>query len=125
VAKKARRKLEEEDEVHTFQFPPFDETAFLAHEFEQSRATGIAFGIALGLGAISYLIDRANLGGFLIVLPVVVGLGVIAFSPYLFQRLRPNTAPEYTRGDWASLLLMQIFGWLGFWFLLLNAFPPP
>ena len=42
-------------------------------------------------------------------------------SPWIFQRLRPASS-EYTKGDWASLILMQTFGWLGIWFVLTDLF---
>ena len=42
---------------------------------------------------------------------------LLAGSPILIQRLRPK-ASEYTRGEWAGLILLEFFGWVGFWFLL-------
>jgi hypothetical protein len=119
VAKKARRKPDEEEEYRTFKFPEFDEGKFLSHEFEQTGAAVVAVGLAVLLGAASFLIDRANL----IFLPPVVAIAVIAFSPYLIQRIRPPKNP-YTKGEWVGLLVTELFGWLGVWFLFLNVFHP-
>jgi hypothetical protein len=120
VAKKARKKLEEDAEVGSFQFPEFDERSFIAHEFEQTIATGFAVAIAVGLAALSFGIDRGlsaySQPTLQWLVPLAVSIAVIAFSPLIVQRLRPN-APEYTRGDWASVILLEVFGWLGFWFL--------
>jgi hypothetical protein len=113
VAKKARRRLDADEEFRSFRFPVFDETAFVRHEFEQSVATGIAFAFAVVLGLFSFALTKVGLPWFG---PLVLGILVIAFSPTVFRRLRPG-ADEYTRGDWAGLLMLQVFGWLGLWFL--------
>jgi hypothetical protein len=52
-------------------------------------------------------------------LPVVLSIGIIAMVPILLPRLHEQ-ANTYTKGDWAGLFLMEIFGWLGFWFLFAN-----
>jgi hypothetical protein len=127
VAKKARKKLEEDAEISSFQFPEFDERTFIAHEFEQTIATGFAIVVAVGLAAVSFGIDR-GLSGFSQptlqwLVPLALSIALIAFSPLILQRLRTG-APEYTRGDWASVILLEIFGWLGFWFLFSNVFGP-
>ena len=119
MAKKAKRKLEEDEEYASFRFPDFDEVKFIAHEFEQSIAIGIAFALAGVIGVLSYLIDRTSLP---LVVPVVAGIALILFSPFLIQRLRPLSG-DYTKGDWAGLILTEFFGWLGIWFLLLNVAP--
>ncbi|MCI4317914.1 MAG: hypothetical protein L3J96_05190 [Thermoplasmata archaeon] len=119
MAKKAKRKLEEDEANASFEFPEFDERKFIVHEFEQSWAIAIAFALSGLLGALSYLIDRVNLP---LIFPVVVGVGLVALSPFLILRIRP-LASEYTKGDWAGLILTEFFGWLGIWFLLLNVLP--
>jgi hypothetical protein len=119
MAKKARRRLEEDEEFHSFQFPRFDDEQFLAHEFEQTYATAIAFALAGGMAVVSYLIDRANLPA---VLALAAAIAILVASPFLIQRLRPLSS-EYTKGDWAGLIVMMIFGWLGLWFVLLNVLP--
>ncbi len=113
MAKKVRAKLEEEEQARAFEFPQFDEPKFLRHEFEQTFATLIAFGFALGLGALSFLVSWAALPGLL---AAAIALVVVVFSPWLIQRVRREAA-SYTRGEWAGLVLLEVFGWLGFWFL--------
>ncbi|HYK93609.1 MAG TPA: hypothetical protein VEY07_06165 [Thermoplasmata archaeon] len=114
MAKKVRQKLEEDEAARHFEFPPFDEPKFLRHEFEQTGATIIAFGFALALGILSFAVTWAALP---VLLAVAVSLVIIVFTPWLVRRLR-QAAADYTRGEWAGLLLLEIFGWLGFWFLL-------
>ena len=118
MAKKAKQRLAEEEKYETFRFPEFDERKFLAHEYEQSIATALAVLLALLLGAVSWEIDRVvgpNSG--LLEVPWIVGfLGVVS-GPYVIRTLRP-LAGEYTKGDWAWLILTTFMGWLGIWFLL-------
>jgi hypothetical protein len=116
MAKKGKRKLDEAGEIKPFEFPEFDERKFLRHEFEQTIATAMAITIAVGLGFLSWAMDRAGLP---LVVPVVASIAVVVFSPYLFQRLRELSA-DYTKGDWAGLILTETFGWLGIWFLLID-----
>ncbi|HZY70136.1 MAG TPA: hypothetical protein VFF67_04055 [Thermoplasmata archaeon] len=120
MAKKARRKMEEAEEAHHFEFPYFDEAKFVLHELELSLALAYAFIITLALAVLSWAIDRWI--GALLFIPILLGIGVIAFSPSVIQRLRP-LAHEYTRGDWAGLIAVEVMGWLGLWFLLLNVAP--
>ncbi|MCI4327102.1 MAG: hypothetical protein L3K16_05640 [Thermoplasmata archaeon] len=115
MAKKARRKLDEDAEAG-FSFPEFDERKFLRHEYEQTFATGLAISFAIALGFVSWAIDRAGLP---LIVPVVIAIAAVVFSPYLFIRIR-ESAGEYTKGDWAGLILTEMFGWLGIWFLLLD-----
>lgn len=121
MAKKAVRKMEEDDEYRNFEFPVFDEAKFLRHEFEQTYATLLAFLFAIVIAAISLGIATATapaLGTTTAGLAAfAAGLVVLVATPYLVQRLRPSST-EYTRGEWAALLLLEIFGWLGVWFLL-------
>jgi len=119
----AKKKKLEEEEVEGFEFPEFDEAAFIAHESEQTIATGIALAIALILAAVSFAIDSVAgahpVGGIqpLVYIPPVLGVAVIIASIFVIGRLRPAST-EYTKGDWASLLLIEIFGWIGVWFVL-------
>jgi hypothetical protein len=119
MAKKAKRRSEEQEAEEAFKFPEFDVNKFVEHEYEQARAMWVALGLAGALGAAAYLCDRFHLP---LVLPIVLGIAVIIASPFIIRRLR-SRSKEYTRGEWASLFMMQIFGWLGIWFLLLNVFP--
>jgi len=115
MAKKARRKVEEAAEP-PFEFPTFDLPAFLTHEFEMTTATTIALIVAILLGLMSWALLVVGLPWFI---PVVASIVIIAVVPVVLTRLREETN-IYTKGDWAGLFLMEIFGWLGFWFLFAN-----
>ncbi|MCI4353342.1 MAG: hypothetical protein L3K14_08210 [Thermoplasmata archaeon] len=115
MAKKARRKVEEAGEP-AFEFPVFDSSGFLSHEFEMTIATTIALFVAILLGLLSWALSAVGFPWFA---PVLISLGIIAAVPVLLPRLREE-ATTYTKGDWAGLFLMEIFGWLGFWFLFAN-----
>lgn len=121
MAKKAVRKMEEDDEYRNFEFPVFDEGKFLSHEFEQTYATVLAFLLAIVIAVVSVAVasvSAAALGTTTAGLAAfAVGLVLLVSTPYVVQRLRPSSS-EYTRGEWAALLLLEIFGWLGVWFLL-------
>jgi hypothetical protein len=125
MAKKARRRLEETEAVVSFEFPTFDERGFVRHELEQTVATGFAFALAVLLAVLSFALDRviAPTGQAIlqVALPVLLSISVVIASPILWARLRP-AASEYRRGDWASLILLEMFGWLGLWFLLTDVF---
>lgn len=115
MAKKARRKVEEAAEP-PWDFPVFDLPAFLTHEFEMTTATTIALVVAVLLGAFSWALMVVGLPWFV---PVVLALVIIGALPSVLTRLR-EAARAYTTGDWAGMFLMEIFGWLGFWFLFAN-----
>jgi hypothetical protein len=115
MAKKARRKVEEAAEP-PFEFPVFDAKSFLSHEFELTTATTIALLVAVLLGLLSWSLGYVGLPWFI---PVVVALVAIILVPVILPRVH-EAAESYTKGDWASLFLMEIFGWLGFWFLFAN-----
>jgi hypothetical protein len=119
LAKKARHKLEEAEEEAAFRFPDFDERKFLAHEYEQSMATVLAIAFAVGLAALSWAIVRS---GITAAVPWVLGFAGVIGTPFAVQSLRARSA-EYTKGDWAWIILTTFFGWLGLWFLFLNLFP--
>lgn len=120
MAKKARKKLEEEAEA-SFEFPEFDVGAFMRHEFEQSVATGIALALAVILGVVSvvltHVLSTAAPGVLEGIVPAGLAIATIAASPLIVGRLRA-AAKDYTKGDWASMILMELFGWIGIWFLL-------
>jgi hypothetical protein len=125
MAKKAQKKLEDDQATNFFEFPEFDVKGFIDHEFEQSYATAFALIFAVALAVVSFGIDR-GLSGYSQptlqwVLPLAISVGAIIFSPFFLQRLRSG-AKSYTRGDWASVILLEVFGWLGFWFLLSDVF---
>jgi len=118
MAKKARRKLEEEEEA-AFEFPVFDETAFMNKEFELTYALTIACAFTLFLGVLCWAMTVA---GLLWYVAFPVGVVLLALSPFLIRRLRTKSA-IYTKGDWAGLIALEFFGWLALWFVLLNLSP--
>jgi len=120
MAKKARRKLEEE-EAAAFDFPVFDEVAFVTKEFELASALAVATALALFLGLVVWFLTYSHLGWY-IPFPLAI-LGVI-LSPYVIGRLRPRSH-LYTKGDWAGLIALEFFGWIALWFVLVNLMPAP
>jgi hypothetical protein len=119
VAKKARRKSEADEEEEAFRFPDFDERKFLAHEYEQSIATGLAVGLSVAIASMAWELDRTPLTT---AVPWILGFAGVFASPFIIRTVRPR-ADEYTKGDWAWIVLTTFFGWLGIWFLFLNLFP--
>ena len=118
MAKKVRRKLEEE-EAAAFEFPVFDEKAFVAKEFEMMWPVALAGLVAILLGILGWALTAA---GMFAAIPWVLGfLGILA-SPFLIRRMRAKSS-LYTKGDWAGLIALEFFGWLAIWFVLLNLSP--
>jgi hypothetical protein len=118
MAKKAKRKLAEDEKFETFQFPEFDERKFLEHEYEQSIATVLAVAIAIGLAVVGWAVDRAiGANSPYLEVPWVIGVAGVVACPYVIRAVRP-LAGEYTKGDWGWLILTTFMGWLGIWFLL-------
>jgi len=118
VAKKVRRKLEEEEE-DAFEFPTFDEAAFASKEFELTYGQLASCGIMIAMGVLSWALSVSGLFWY-IVFPI--GLVVLAVSPYIIGRMRSRSV-LYTRGDWAGLLAFEFFGWLALWFVLQSLSP--
>ena len=118
MAKKVRRKLEEE-EAAAFEFPVFDEQAFVTKEFEMTAAVALAGLIAVLLGILGWALTA---GGTYAAIPWALGfLGLVA-SPFLIRRFRTKSS-LYTKSDWAGLIALEFFGWLAIWFVLLNVSP--
>jgi hypothetical protein len=118
MAKKVRRKLEEEEEA-AFEFPVFDEVAFVSKEFELTFALALAGAFAVLFGVLSWALSVSGLSGY-IVFPL--GLFLVALSPFIIRRLRTRSS-IYTKGDWAGLIALEFFAWLALWFVLLNLSP--
>jgi hypothetical protein len=118
MAKKVRRKLEEE-QAPAFEFPVFDDVAYVTKEFELMGAMVMASSIAALLGILCWALT-------VLALPwgVPFGLGLLGIiaSPFLIRRMRVRSK-LYTKGDWAGLLALQFFGWLALWFVLQNVSP--
>lgn len=118
MAKKVRKKPDELEEYRSFHFPEFNEGQFLTHEFDQMSGTLASIAIAAGLGVASFFISHIGIP----YVPIVLAIVVVFFSPMLIRRIHRPTTP-FTKGEWAGFFLMEIFGWLGIWFLLLNLYP--
>jgi hypothetical protein len=118
MAKKARRKLEEEEE-QAFEFPVFDEDAFAQKEFELGTGLLLVGLITLAIGVVAWVLSTQGAPWFV---PLLLGLVVIAVSPFVVQRLR-KLSTLYTKGDWAGLIAFEFFGFLALWFLLMNVAP--
>jgi len=118
MAKKVRRKLEEE-EAAAFEFPAFDEVAFATKEFELTFAVAIACAIAILMGGLSWALSVTGLYWY-VVFPI--GLVILGVSPTVIGRLRTKSS-LYTRGDWAGILALEFFGWLALWFVLQSLSP--
>ena len=118
MAKKVRRKLEEE-EAAAFEFPPFDEPAFAAKEYELTYGLAFASGITLFMGILSWALSVSGFYWY-----VVFPLGVLLMfaSPYIIRMFR-SKASIFTRGDWAGLMALEFFGWLALWFVLQSLSP--
>ncbi len=118
MAKKARRKLEEE-EAAAFEFPVFDEAAYASKEFELGTGLMLAGLFTVLLGVLGWVLTVAGLPSLV---PFGIGLVVIGASPFVIGRLR-SASSLFTKGDWAGLIMLEFFGFLALWFLLLNLSP--
>jgi hypothetical protein len=118
VAKKVRKKLKEE-EAAAFEFPVFDEVAFVQKEYELTAGLALASLFAVLLGILGWVMTVAGIPWYG---PFTVGLAGIVASPNVIRQLRRSSA-LYTKGDWAGLIALEFFGWLALWFVLLNVSP--
>jgi len=118
MAKKVRRKLEEEEGA-AFEFPPFDEKAFAQKEFEMTYALLTATMITMLMGVLSWALSVVGLYWY-VVFPL--GLVILIASPFLIRLVRSKSS-IYTKGDWTGLLALEFFGWLALWFVLQNLSP--
>lgn len=125
MAKKVRKRLEEDQKVKEFQFPHFDARGFIQHELEQSYATAVSLTFALILAVVSWQLTVVGLANSTVgVLPFALGslalgaAGGVGMS-LVIRRFRPK-AEEYKRGDWVGLIMTYVFLWAGIWALLVN-----
>lgn len=117
MAKKARKKMEEADPP--FEFPVFDEPAFVWKELELAGATLLAGMFAVILGILSWGLTASGLPWYV---PFPIGLLGAVGSLFAIRRLR-DASYAYTKGDWAALFILAFFGWLALWFVLVNVSP--
>ena len=118
MAKKVRRKLEEEEE-QAFEFPAFDEAAFATKEFELTYGLSLAGTLSVLIGVLSWALSVSGIYWY-VVFPL--GLVLVAGTPTLIGRIRKKSS-LYTRGDWAGLIALEFFTWLALWFVLQNLSP--
>jgi uncharacterized membrane protein len=123
MAKKVK-KGEEEDKYKTFHFPEFDVASFIAYELEQTAATMISMGLGLLVAIISWRMTvfggtTGSMAVDLSLLALLIGLAGAVALPFLIKAARTK-AQEYRNGDWAVLILLYLFLWLGLWSLFLN-----
>lgn len=123
MAKKVKKKLEEDEDYKSFQFPHFDVVKFIHYELEQTSATIWSLVWALGMSIVSWRVtlygDSMGYGVAASVAALTVGIVVMAILPF-FIRWAREKAVTYRTGDWATLLVVYLFLWLGIWNLLLN-----
>ncbi len=121
MAKKVRNRPEATEE-QKFEFPVFDEKSFIRHELELTTGAILAIGWAVLAGGISAIVSLANSASNLYLAgAILVGLVLLIASAFVFPRVDRGFA-KYTKGEWASVFLLEIFGWLGFWLLMAGAF---
>ncbi len=116
MAKKARRKLDEEAEEKAFDFPVFDEVAFAQKEFLLTWGVTFTSVLALVLGAFAWFCTGIGLAWYI---PFPIGLIVVFLSPWILGRLLAGST-LFTKGDWAGLIALEFFGFLAVWFVLVN-----
>jgi di/tricarboxylate transporter len=124
MAKKVKKKMAEEEKIAKFSFPHFDVVGFIEHEMEQSYATLLSLACALALAVVSWRLTLAGEASSLPLLAYSLGALALGFGGavgmvFLIRYFRPKSE-EYRKGDWATLIMMYLFLWLGLWALLLN-----
>ena len=117
MAKKARRKLDEEAEEKAFDFPVFDEVAFADKEFGLTGAVALGGVVALVLGVFAWVCTSQGLGWYI---PFPIALLLALLSPAYLGRWLPKSS-AFTKGDWAGVIALEFFGFLAVWFVLVTA----
>lgn len=118
MAKKVRRKLEDE-EPPAFEFPPFDEAAFAAKEYELTYGLAFACALTIFMGILSWVL---SVSGFFWYVVFPIGVLLMLASPYIIGVFRARSS-IYTKGDWAGFMALEFFGWLALWFVLQSLSP--
>lgn len=116
MAKKVRRKPDEEAEEKAFDFPVFDEAAFASKEFRLTWAVALGAVVAVALGAFAGFCTSWHLPWYV---PFPVAFLLVLLSPWgLGRAIRGSSV--FTRGDWAGVVALEFFGFLAVWFVLVN-----
>ncbi len=116
MAKKVRRKPDEEAEEKAFDFPVFDEAGFAAKEFQLTSGIVLGSVIAVLLGLLAWSATHANLGWYV---PFPIAFAIVLLSPWFLGRIVAGAA-RFTTGDWAGIVALEFFGFLAVWFVLVN-----
>jgi hypothetical protein len=116
MAKKVRRKPDEEAEEKAFDFPVFDEAAFAEKEFRMTGAVALGSAVAVLLGLFAWFCTAQQLGWYV---PFPIAFAVVLLSPWPLGRALRGSA-TFTKGDWAGVLATEFFGFLAVWFVLVN-----
>jgi hypothetical protein len=117
MAKKARQKPEEKTVESTFEFPVFDEAAYIRHELEVTLGMGLAIVWAVIAGVLSTFVSILGGSSLTIAAPLAIGILIILSSFVVFPAVHSSVS-TYTKTEWAGLVALQVFGWIGLWFLL-------
>lgn len=120
MAKKVRRKPDDE-QTEAFEFPVFDENAFVTKEYELTYGLTLAGVLGILFGVLSWALSVSGLYWYAV---FPLGVLLIALSPMLISRLRSKSS-LYTKSDWIGLIALEFFGWLALWFVLQNLSPGP
>ena len=116
MAKKVRRKPDEEAEEKAFDFPVFDESAFAQKEFRLTWAVSLGSAVAVVLGLFAWFCTSQQLGWYV---PFPVAFVLVLLSPWYLGRLLSGSS-TFTKGDWAGVVALEFFGFLAVWFVLVN-----
>jgi hypothetical protein len=124
LAKKVKKKEDDGEDYKTFHFPEFDVVSFIRYELEQTFATFIAVTLAVLVAVLSWRMTvyggvTGSMAVDLSLLALLVGFGCAVGLPFLVKAVREK-ASEYRKGDWAALIAVYFFMWLGLWSLFLN-----
>jgi di/tricarboxylate transporter len=125
MAKKVRKDPAKRDTVKEFHFPEFDVRGFIEHELEQSYATtmSLVFAVVVALASWRLSVLGSSLGSIylpaLTAVALLLGIVCAVAVVLMIGRARPRSS-DYRKGDWASLIVIYLFFWLGFWALFLN-----
>ncbi len=116
MAKKVRRKPDEEAEENAFDFPVFDEAGFARKEFQLTTAVALGSAIAVLLGVFSWFCTSSHLPWYV---PFPLSFAVVLLSAWFLGRIIPGST-LFTKGDWAGVIALEFFGFVAVWFVLVN-----
>ena len=116
MAKKVRRRPDEDAEEKAFEFPVFDEAGFATKEFQLTGAIALGSVLALVFGVFAWLCTHAGLGWYV---PFPLAFLLVLLSPWFLRPVLSGSS-GFTTGDWAGVVALEFFGFLAVWFVLVN-----